>query len=146
MGFIVARKIRIHPQTWEKSICLRAEVYGFDYTSKSTSIIRTVWRVDQSATSMLSIWHDTTDFAKSRPTARQLTTWNLRPEKRFMPTAQWPAGHLQTHDLVACGPQPISSFARPWRRKALALTLYSFTVKSPFHIFVYSVKWDVGLL
>ena len=36
MGLVVARKIRIHPQTWEKSICLRAEVYGIDYYSKLT--------------------------------------------------------------------------------------------------------------
>ena len=39
MGFIVARKIRIHPQTWEKSICLRAEVYGIDYDSKLTCVL-----------------------------------------------------------------------------------------------------------
>ena len=36
MGFIVARKIRIHPQTWENRICLRAEVYGINYASKLT--------------------------------------------------------------------------------------------------------------
>ncbi|XP_078348116.1 uncharacterized protein LOC144633182 isoform X3 [Oculina patagonica] len=33
MGFIVAREIRIHPQSWENSICLRVEVYGMDYIS-----------------------------------------------------------------------------------------------------------------
>ena len=40
MGFVLARKIRIHPQTWENSICLRAEVYGIDYHSKLTLIFK----------------------------------------------------------------------------------------------------------
>ena len=28
MGFMVAKKIRIHPQTWHHGICLRAEIFG----------------------------------------------------------------------------------------------------------------------
>ena len=36
MGFIEAKKIRIHPQTWENTICLRAEVYGINYACKWT--------------------------------------------------------------------------------------------------------------
>ena len=40
MGFMVARKIRIHPQTWENSICLRVEVYGIEQFSKLTLIFK----------------------------------------------------------------------------------------------------------
>lgn len=36
MGFVEAKQIRIHPQTWENAICLRAEVYGTDIASKWT--------------------------------------------------------------------------------------------------------------
>jgi len=40
LGFIVARKIRIHPQTWENSICLRVEVYGIERFSKLSLIFK----------------------------------------------------------------------------------------------------------